>query len=128
MRFIQTFQHAIQTLEVKLQYKKAAKVVFFATSEKQGDVLEGFSRTLFRKKFILKSLEKDDREAIIEWLFQNEKVLKQYRSLITKEDIVLIGKNMQGKPIKEIRGTLIKIMKGQKAESVNMENIQKRLG
>ncbi|TNV84611.1 hypothetical protein FGO68_gene8789 [Halteria grandinella] len=127
MRFIQTFQQAIQALENKLLLKKHAKVIFFATCEKQGDILEGFARTLFRDKFTLKSLEKDDRESIISWLFKHDKSLQSFDGAFTNDEITILAKNMQGKPIKEIRGTLIKVMRGQQKESVQMECIQKRL-
>jgi hypothetical protein len=46
-------------------------------SEKQSDILEAFTASrVFRDRFQLKLPEKKDREAIIQWLLDNDPKLK----------------------------------------------------
>ena len=112
MRFIQTFQHALQSLEAKIQGQRHARVVIVASCEKQSDVMESFNR-LFREKFVIKNPEKQDREEIIRWLLENDEKLATLGEEASRSlDAEAIGKYLQGKCFKEIRSILVKITRG----------------
>jgi energy-coupling factor transporter ATP-binding protein EcfA2 len=121
MRFVQTFQACLSTLEAKLDINH--QVVILLTCEKPGDMLESFTKSMVQgRRLQMKGMEKGDRERCIEWLMQAEGKLRGI-----KVDVLQVAKQLQGKTIKEIRNTLIKVTRGDR-ESLTSELIDKRLG
>lgn len=53
---------------------KQRQIIIVVTTEKQGDLMEAFSK-MFRDKVQIKNAERQDRENIIQWLFDHEQRL-----------------------------------------------------
>jgi hypothetical protein len=120
MRFVQTFQACLSTLEGKLD--KNHQVVIVLTCEKPGDMLESFTKNMVQGRLQIKGMEKGDRERSIEWLIKTEGKLRGFEI-----DVPQVAKHLQGKTFKEIRSTLLKVTRGDR-DSLTNELINKRLG
>lgn len=92
-----------------------------ATCERPGDMPDTFVKSLVHAKMQLKPMEKADRELCIKWLLNNEPKLRGIDLNITD-----VAKHLQGKTFKEIRNTLIKVLRGAR-DNLNQEGIEKRL-
>ncbi|CDW87814.1 aaa atpase domain-containing protein [Stylonychia lemnae] len=122
MRFSQAFEESLNELQSKISDQTQITLVF--PTQKKSDISDIFAK-LIRNKIQILNPEKQDRDAIVRWMLEFDSKLKLDIEIILKLNINEIAKYLQGKTVKEIRNTLIKILKSR--NELNNDILMKRL-